>query len=637
MPEQITQRNFGEEIGRWDRGFPIITEGYQGEPAITKEQGALDTVDLGGFGLINLKTPLNLRRNHRSQTPADTYVLELRSNDSVTTLTSSEYTVLRLVYSQDQDPMGESGPGIDLVNINDDGSEQVVGRYMVVGDGPSGTPATDHWDSGEHQWYTSNGGVLGGAPVLRLSREGILGLLGNEPSDSERSSTFIVERDGGTGQIGLLMGAANQFFDQGDKVIQGQFGLVIAGNPLSLGYDRAGTHVELAPQLNNGAFGSCRVVVGRDTNAGDDPYAAFEVDGSFALRPETRSSAGSNLGLEDQTIFANISAGSFTITLPNPASSADGRIYKVQVSAHAAGNTCTVSTASGTINGASSVVLNKLWQGIEVHSDGTNWIAHGIGAGSIAGPKDIAGYLDGYRLVKATNATVTIGTAGKDSVCNDSTDAYSIEITGTDTADLTVSGAGGLDTGSEAADTIYHVYVIADSTGANSPDTLLSTSSTSPTMPTGYDIHRRLGAIINNSSSNIQGFVQSGRTRDRWIIYDVQPTSAGFRVLSGGSAGTFTNVDLSAYVPDTATRVQMTEWFRTGIGGGANDSLDLRPDGFGASVNSAAHRFRVGIISSNYAVDTVILDAPDQLIEYHVTDAVNNQAHLNVAGYMDEL
>jgi hypothetical protein len=75
------------------------------------------------------------------------------------------------------------------------------------------------------------------------------------------------------------------------------------------------------------------------------------------------------------------------------------------------------------------------------------------------------------------------------------------------TVDITASGANGLDTGSEAASTWYHVYVIWNgSTIAG----LLSTSSTAPTMPSGYTHKGYVGAIYNWSSGNFITVRQRG-------------------------------------------------------------------------------------------------------------------------------
>lgn len=68
---------------------------------------------------------------------------------------------------------------------------------------------------------------------------------------------------------------------------------------------------------------------------------------------------------------------------------------------------------------------------------------------------------------------------------------------------------GGLDTGSIAADTWYHLWVIMRS-DTHVVDFLFSTSATSPTMPTSYDFKRRIGAVLTDGSSNILAYYQLG-------------------------------------------------------------------------------------------------------------------------------
>jgi len=71
------------------------------------------------------------------------------------------------------------------------------------------------------------------------------------------------------------------------------------------------------------------------------------------------------------------------------------------------------------------------------------------------------------------------------------------------------SAAGGLDTGTVAADTTYHVWLIKRSdTGV--VDALFSTSASSPTMPSNYDLKRRIGCVVTDASANIVDFVQRG-------------------------------------------------------------------------------------------------------------------------------
>ena len=68
-------------------------------------------------------------------------------------------------------------------------------------------------------------------------------------------------------------------------------------------------------------------------------------------------------------------------------------------------------------------------------------------------------------------------------------------------ASLASSGAGGLDTGAEGSDTTYYLWLIRKSSDGTM-NGLFSTSSSSPTMPSGYDQKRLIGHRRNDGSSN---------------------------------------------------------------------------------------------------------------------------------------
>jgi hypothetical protein len=69
--------------------------------------------------------------------------------------------------------------------------------------------------------------------------------------------------------------------------------------------------------------------------------------------------------------------------------------------------------------------------------------------------------------------------------------------------------AGGLFTGTVAADTTYHMFIIEkDSDG--SIDAGFDTSLTAANIPSGYTKFRRIGSVVTDSSSNIINFVQRG-------------------------------------------------------------------------------------------------------------------------------
>ena len=63
--------------------------------------------------------------------------------------------------------------------------------------------------------------------------------------------------------------------------------------------------------------------------------------------------------------------------------------------------------------------------------------------------------------------------------------------------------AGGLDTGSVAADTTYYMFAIWNPT-TSTADFLFSTSHVSPTLPSGYTKKKRIAALRTDGSSNIR-------------------------------------------------------------------------------------------------------------------------------------
>ncbi|MFQ6027348.1 MAG: hypothetical protein ACE5Q6_07635 [Dehalococcoidia bacterium] len=169
----------------------------------------------------------------------------------------------------------------------------------------------------------------------------------------------------------------------------------------------------------------------------------------------------------------------------------------------------------------------------------------------------IADAIQGLNLAFVSPSSVSIGGGNARS----SDDTHNISVSTPLTVDLTTSGAGGLDTGAEAPDTFYFVYVIFDTNGANPVAGLLSVSSSSPTLPVGYNKFRRIGTVRNNSSSDIIPFSQFGDTNDREMYYN-GPVGAR-NVLTGGAALVVTAVDLSAFMPPTS-RLAYMEWRQNG-------------------------------------------------------------------------
>jgi hypothetical protein len=71
------------------------------------------------------------------------------------------------------------------------------------------------------------------------------------------------------------------------------------------------------------------------------------------------------------------------------------------------------------------------------------------------------------------------------------------------------SAAGSLVTGTIAASTWYHVYLIKR-TDTNVVDVMIALVATAPTLPASYTLYRRIGAMKTNASSQWTFFIQDG-------------------------------------------------------------------------------------------------------------------------------
>jgi hypothetical protein len=246
-------------------------------------------------------------------------------------------------------------------------------------------------------------------------------------------------------------------------------------------------------------------------------------------------------------------------------------------------------------------------------------------------PPSATGYVSGCRVAYVAAGQVSIG-AG---VARSSDDLFDIRPAGTLTTDITVAGAGGLDTGAEAAGTWYAHYLIADSTGVNAVSTLLSVSFVAPVMPAGYNRRRRVGCVRNDAALNFIPFVQVRGGENRCYYLDLTPATA--KVLTGGAAAAFTDVSLAAFVPPSASNALLLLEFAAGVLGALGDELRVRPDGFAASAVTAPIVLRAVVTVATMVTEECACACPGQIIEYRVSDAANNTADISVIGFDDEL
>ena len=194
-----------------------------------------------------------------------------------------------------------------------------------------------------------------------------------------------------------------------------------------------------------------------------------------------------------------------------------------------------------------------------------------LSAASIA---NLRGHIDGLTLSNnGTDANNDIDIAA--GVCTDDTGADIITLSSTLTKRLDASwavgsGNGGLDTGSEANSTWYHLWAIKRSdTGVS--DVLFSTSATAPTMPASYDRKRRIGAVYNNSSGNIDAFLQVGD----YFLWTQNPTPNTSSTALISANGTLFTLQVPASLTIEAT---VNAWGADGTGNQIYLSSPNAPD-----------------------------------------------------------
>jgi hypothetical protein len=205
---------------------------------------------------------------------------------------------------------------------------------------------------------------------------------------------------------------------------------------------------------------------------------------------------------------------------------------------------------------------------------GSRVIVYGIGGSAQIGSHP-TNYIEGLKVAYNSASTVDIESGS----CRDDTDSVDLTSDSTINVDITASGANGLDTGSEANSTWYYVWVIGKGDGTTAG--LLSTSSTSPTMPSGYVYKRRVGSIRNNGSGNIIEFYQHSSGGARKVMYRNGIQSSGDLSITT----TYQSLDLSSLIPPTAsTGIYSVRVWNTA--GGSVQTLIL-PNGDTESANNA--------------------------------------------------
>ncbi|WP_434723058.1 hypothetical protein [Mesorhizobium sp. RIZ17] len=146
------------------------------------------------------------------------------------------------------------------------------------------------------------------------------------------------------------------------------------------------------------------------------------------------------------------------------------------------------------------------------------------------------------------------------------------------------AGVNGLDSGTVTASNWYHEWVIFNPT-TTTLASLISLSSTAPTMPAGYTFKARVGASYYDASAKLRFKVQYDRRAQ--IVVGTNPSTA--LIAASGTSGsptvpTWTAVAVGGFVPPTAATVRLA---LSGFSANPNAYIIAAPNNsYGAATSS---------------------------------------------------
>ena len=212
--------------------------------------------------------------------------------------------------------------------------------------------------------------------------------------------------------------------------------------------------------------------------------------------------------------------------------------------------------------------------------------------------------------------------------------------TGGLTIDTTTSGAGGLDTGSEASSTWYHIYLIGDSRDVSPIAGLISLSTLIPLTPVGYDVCRRIGSVRNNAAGDfITAFAENGRVR--YANDEAGGITPGSTTVPTATADAY---DFSSLVPPTSLRLELDTTFNVADGTGAQELFIAHPDI--VSVGASSGGWRISRVSGTAGLgresqantrDLVDINSSGIAHMYTTGTLTGTSVRFTVRGYIERL
>jgi hypothetical protein len=197
-----------------------------------------------------------------------------------------------------------------------------------------------------------------------------------------------------------------------------------------------------------------------------------------------------------------------------------------------------------------------------------------------------------------------------------------------------VNGANGLDSGSLIDTMDYAIYLIGDSRGYNEVAGLLSlTSNAYPLIPQGYDSYRLIGFVETSGSATFVASSTNPLNAKNLRAYYLSPAVS---VLSGGSATTFTDIDLNTPVPTGTARDVIVFLQVVFTPAAIGDTVQFRPDNEGTPQTAGLVTITgvaAGIAQTQYVqVIAGVNGSSHAGIDYKVSSS-SDSVNVLVAGY----
>jgi hypothetical protein len=238
------------------------------------------------------------------------------------------------------------------------------------------------------------------------------------------------------------------------------------------------------------------------------------------------------------------------------------------------------------------------------------------------------GYIAGCEVDVASTGTDVTVQAG---VCRSDDDAYTMIDTASDTVDMSTTGAGALDAGTIANSTWYYIYRIAKSSDATT-SVLASTSSSAPTMPSGYDKKRLIGHVLTDGSAQLyRQRTRPGGGNARDVMWQELTNASPFRIHNNlnVAATTWTDVDCSAVIPAGAREGRITIYHNNSSG---NSGISWRESGTSMEWGAAA------LVHTGFGTSNMYLPVSSARVgQVYTSNVVTENLTVLVHGYVANL